>query len=345
MKKKTPNSSCRWSELPMDMLRQVLERLHFLDFHRAKIVCSSWYSCSKQSVRPKCGSPLLMLSLEEGGCVLYNPDEDRVYETTTRDFSGEERIGLPPLESLKGERFKVEVAGDKKFNVSLIEDTSRIVQDVEDLRGLLWVDDKNGDYVVVWQFECDEFVGYCKKEMVITVRLTHGSVLAWSYKAYVIWYSKVAKVGAKSEYERLRAIKVTSRSDSIVVKTSGEVLYVHSRSYETSTLERPRTFRVFKRDPKQVHPSTNDDTLAEVDSLGDEALFLDLGITVKVAADHIGIEPNSIYFTRGDRIRHNNVSCLDMCVYNLATKNINRFHVSPTWKSRMLSGYNADAPS
>ncbi|CAA7023339.1 unnamed protein product [Microthlaspi erraticum] len=133
-------------------------------------------------------------------------------------------------------------------------------------------------------------------------------------------------LSTKEEYERLRAIKVTSRSDSIVVKTSGEVLYVHSRSYETSTLERPRTFRVFKRDPKQVHPSTNDDTLAEVDSLGDEALFLDLGITVKVAADHIGIEPNSIYFTRGDRIRHNNVSCLDMCVYNLATKNINRFH-------------------
>ncbi|CAA7023340.1 unnamed protein product [Microthlaspi erraticum] len=148
MKKKTPNSSCRWSELPMDMLRQVLERLTVLDFYRAKIVCSSWYSCSKQAVRPKCGSPLLMLSLEEGGCVLYNPDEDRVYETTTRDFSGyrflansgkwflavdsrsklvivdvfsEERIGLPPLESLKGERFKVEVAGDKKFNVSLIE--------------------------------------------------------------------------------------------------------------------------------------------------------------------------------------------------------------------------------
>jgi hypothetical protein len=129
-------------------------------------------------------------------------------------------------------------------------------------------------------------------------------------------------LSTKEEYERLRAIKLTSRSDSIAVTTSGEVLYVHSRSYETSTLERPRTFRVFKRDPKELHPSTND-TLVEVDSLGDEALFLDLGITVKVAA--LGIEPNSIYFTRGDRIRHKKVSCLDMCVYSLATKTIKRF--------------------
>ncbi|CAA7025934.1 unnamed protein product [Microthlaspi erraticum] len=85
-------------------------------------------------------------------------------------------------------------------------------------------------------------------------------------------------------------------------------------------------FHVYKRDPEDLNPNTYDTRLVEVYSLGDEALFLDLGTTVKVAADHaLGIEPNSIYFTRGDRYRHKKVSCLDIGVFNLATKNIKRF--------------------
>uniref|UniRef100_A0A1J3E1B2 F-box protein n=1 Tax=Noccaea caerulescens TaxID=107243 RepID=A0A1J3E1B2_NOCCA len=342
---------------------------------------------STLNLRPKSGSPLLMLSLEEVGCRLYSPGEDMIYETKS-DFSGyrflansgkwflavdsrsklvivdvfsEERIDLPPLESIKGGRCKFEVAGDQKFNVRLINDTvffsSAMVEDVEDLRGLLWVDDKNGDYVVVWQFECSEFVGYCKKgdDHYREINTRKGprlelqglcDMVLKGYSLYVLTkrdfirhldlsggqdgFKDVSEnhrlpmwtpcLSTKEEYERLRAIKLISSTNSIAVTTSGEVLYVRSNAYETSTLERPRTFRVFKRDPKDLHPSTYDTRLVEVDSLGDEALILDLGFTVKV-----GIEPNSIYFTRGDRILHNKVSCLDMCVYNLATKTIKRF--------------------
>ncbi|KAG7530875.1 Reverse transcriptase zinc-binding domain [Arabidopsis thaliana x Arabidopsis arenosa] len=91
------------------------------------------------------------------------------------------------------------------------------------------------------------------------------------------------------------------------------------------TSESHRMFRLYKRDPKDLDPKTLDTWLLEVHSLGDEALFLDLGITVP--ADHtLGIEPNSIYFTRGDRIRHKESSCLDICVFNLITKTIKRFH-------------------
>ncbi|CAA7023341.1 unnamed protein product [Microthlaspi erraticum] len=334
-----------------------------------------------------------MLSLEEGGCRLYIPEEDRVYDTTKScDFSGyrflansgkwflavdsrsrlviidvfsEERIDLPPLGSIKGDFHKVEAAGDKKFDVMFIEHIgfcSGVIKTVEDLRGLLWVDDKSGEYVVVWQFEGHEFVGYCKKGddhyreiptkigvprdlQGINDMVLKGYSLYWFTKREFVrhldlsgedGYKDVSEnhrlpmwmptLGSKEECERLGAVKTIAGTINIAVTTSGEALYVHSKAYETSTLERPRTFHVYKRDPKDLHPSTNDTRLLELDSLGDEALFLDLGITVKVEAHHtIGIEPNYIYFTRGDRNRRRRVSCLDICVYNLATKTNKRF--------------------
>ncbi|CAL9231527.1 unnamed protein product, partial [Arabidopsis halleri] len=39
----------------------------------------------------------------------------------------------------------------------------------------------------------------------------------------------------------------------------------------------------------------------------------------------LGIEPNSIYFTRDDRIRYQKRSCPDICVFNLETKTLKRF--------------------
>ncbi|CAA7025933.1 unnamed protein product [Microthlaspi erraticum] len=371
----------RWSELPTDMLTSLLERLSVVDFQRSKLVCSNWYLCSKQTVRPKHGPPLLMLSLEEDGCVLYSPDEDRVYETTTNsDFLGyrflassgkwflvgdslsklyiidvfsEERIDLPPLESTEGGPFRLERKGAKEFNEESVIingcNTCRIV-DHEDLRGVLWVDDKNGDYVVVWQFGgSDEYLGFCKKgddryreiPTRIGVQGLDDMVLK-GYNLYVLTsrhYIRHLDLSRQDgfkdvsenhmfplrlpnvswdEYARLRANKVISSNRCIAVTTSGEVLYVITIACETSMI-----FHVYKRDPKDLDPNTHDTRLVHVDSLGDEALFLDLGITVKVAADHtLGIEPNSIYFTRGDRIRRKKVTCLDLCVYNLATKTI-----------------------
>ncbi|CAA7023338.1 unnamed protein product [Microthlaspi erraticum] len=358
--KKNPNS-CRWSELPMDMLRQVLERLSVLDLHRAKIVCSSWYLCSKQTVRQKSGSPLLMLSPEEGGCVLYNPDEDRVYKTTKSEFSGyrflgssgkwflvvdsrsklyiidlfsEERIDLPPLESIKDGLYSVERLGDRVFMVRLVKNYSGVlVQAVEDLRGVLWVDDKSGEYVVVWQFESNGFLGFCKKgddhyreiTTCIGVRRELQGLCHMVLKGYSLYVLTSRKYIRQLDLSGQDGFKDVSEKHSIAVTTSGEALYVRSKAYETSTLERLRTFHVFKRDPKDLDPSTKDTRLVELDSLGDEALFLDLGVTVK--ADHsLGVEPNSIYFTLGDRIHHNKVPCMDICVYNHGTKNIKRFH-------------------
>ena len=119
------------------------------------------------------------------------------------------------------------------------------------------------------------------------------------------------------------AYKPISVGEHIVVPTSGEPLFLYTRAYEP-TSGRPRIFRLYKRDAKDLEPNT---FLVEVDSLGDVALFVDLGITVP-ADRTLGIEPNSIYFTRDDRLFNHtkrSTPCIDVCVYNLATKTIKPF--------------------
>ncbi|XP_010424705.1 PREDICTED: F-box protein At2g14500-like [Camelina sativa] len=121
-----------WSNLPLDIIISLFELLSFVDFHRAKMVCSNWYSVSKQTVPRKIGSLWLMLFPDDGtDCVLYNPYEEvMVYRRAAGRnstsgsrflaccgkwflmldsrsrlyiidvFSTGNRIDLPPLESL-----------------------------------------------------------------------------------------------------------------------------------------------------------------------------------------------------------------------------------------------------
>ncbi|KAG7571964.1 hypothetical protein ISN44_As09g003610 [Arabidopsis suecica] len=347
--------------------------------------------CAKAPrVDPKSGSPMLLLSREERGIRLCKPDEDMFYEMTT-DFSGyrflassgkwflvvdsrsdlyiidvfsDERIRLPPLESIKGGLYMVERVGSNEFKVTLIRgifNGSCSVQTTKYLRGLLWVDDKNGDFVVVWQFEEGQFLGFCKKgdlhyrdiPIRVDVRREFRGLKDVVLKGYNL-YSLVTRsfirhldLSGQDGFKDVSVIprfpmwkpytprvdfgvteikKVISFSDSIAVTTSGEVLLVFTKAYEPFC-ERSRIFRVYKRDPKELDPNTYDTRLVEMESIGDEALFFDLGITVP--ADHtLGIEPNSIYFTRNDRFGHKNISipCLiDICVYNIATRTIKRF--------------------
>ena len=102
---------------------------------------------------------------------------------------------------------------------------------------------------------------------------------------------------------------------SIVVTTSGDVLVVQNNLYETNIENRKS---IFKKDPK-ANPKEHYN-LVEIDSLGDEeAMLLDLGVTVP------GIEPNSIYFTRHDRVFLRKHLKLDICVFNLETKTLKSF--------------------
>lgn len=53
---------------------------------------SNWYLCSKQTLRPKFRSPLVILCPKEGGCRLYNPEKDMVYVAKS-DLSGYQFLG------------------------------------------------------------------------------------------------------------------------------------------------------------------------------------------------------------------------------------------------------------
>ncbi|CAL9216456.1 unnamed protein product [Arabidopsis halleri] len=189
--------------------------------------------------------------------------------------------------------------------------------------------------------------------MIITARFQHSSVFRGSYEVYTIWYLKVTIFTSLSgqdedgfkdvsekhrlpmwkpsmtmkERESMKQKKSIPSNKGIAVTRAGQVLLVYT--YDLGTSESHRMFYLYKRDPKDLDPKTLDTRLLDVHSLGDEALFLDLGITVP--ADHtLGIEPNSIYFTRGDRIRHKESSIEVKLDFGLSLimdhQTIKRFH-------------------
>lgn len=389
----TPNSGS-WSELPMDILRFLLERLSFVDIHRAKMVCRNWYLCSKQTVRKRSESPLVMLSSEDD-CALFNPEEDRVYKTK-RYFSGtrflansgnwflvidsgsnlyiehafseKKRINLPPLESIKSDQFSLKRVGEEEFNERRVGCflEKGFSQMVKDLRGLLWVDEgKEEEYTVAWFFDKGaEYIAFCKngEDYYRTVPTRKGVHFMSQGISDMVLRGDFLYVYTTRRYVRLLDLsgqegfrEVTKRSFilpflpaspqnwdeityadrlkvsyNIAVTRSGDVLLVESILFKASRSEilPRRMFHLYKTDP---NPDSDDilygENLSfEVHSLGDEALLLDSGITVP-ADPTLGIEPNSIYFTRHDRVRNfvQEPSCPDICVFNLATKKLTRF--------------------
>ncbi|XP_019097437.1 PREDICTED: probable F-box protein At5g25300 [Camelina sativa] len=289
-------SSGRWSELPTDILRSVLEQ-------------------------------------DGTGCRLYNPEEDSIYGTK-RDFSGtrflansgnwflvldsrsnlyimdvfsEKMIHLPPLESIKGGHFSLERVGDKIFSEN----------------------EKKEEYVVVWFFGMvSKYIAYCKngedhyrdiptrtnvpRELRgLSDIVLHGGDSLYIFTARqlirkLVFFGQEGFMDVyKSDTLLLRKVTLDHISggrfhSSIAVTTAGEVLLVQNFFYE---ITRYRNFRVFKKDPNPDPDAIIDDPnhIVEVHSLGDEALLLDLGITVW------------------------NCSCMDICVFSLATKKLKRF--------------------
>uniref|UniRef100_A0A0D3A5L3 KIB1-4 beta-propeller domain-containing protein n=2 Tax=Brassica TaxID=3705 RepID=A0A0D3A5L3_BRAOL len=109
-----------------------------------------------------------------------------------------------------------------------------------------------------------------------------------------------------------------SCDSSIAVTTSGQVLLVESDPCNRTC------FRLYKKNPDIENPDLFGHTVTEVYSLNGEALLLDLGYTVP-ANKALGIEPDSIYFIRHYRPCQCASPDLDICVFNLATKSLDRY--------------------
>ncbi|CAH8275752.1 unnamed protein product [Arabidopsis lyrata] len=166
-----------WSELPLDLLNLVFERLRFADFQRAKSVCSSWFSVSTTVTKNQI--PLLILFPEDdnnSSCTLFNPEEkDRLYKTqdlgvgfaksVCRATYGSwllmqdskynlyilnlftrERIELPSVESQLG-MVKVERIIDDGFHI--IQD-ERKSEDMSIRSPVFCIDEESKDYLVLW---------------------------------------------------------------------------------------------------------------------------------------------------------------------------------------------------
>lgn len=316
-----------------------------------------------------------MLFPNDGGCVLYNPKEGKM-ERSLGDFSGyrflansgnwclvldseydlsiinvfsKETIPLPSLEKNNsttsiirrvGSTNRFERVGSHGYFDELSSDV---------VRGLLWVDEKGEDHVVVWLFDLPghAFISFCKKgdthytDIPLfhpTLRRSHyldglSEMVLKEKRLYITSDARFVRVldlsGEQGTFQEGKPFPMLSRHDgfwdsSIAVTTSGEVLLIEKATDPDSLNE---FFRVYKLDPdlKNLDIDSCCHTVVEVNSLDGEALLLDLGFTVPADDTLGGLEPNSIYFTRHFRPCRCRCRPLDICVYNLATKTLKRF--------------------
>ncbi|XP_006403292.2 F-box protein At5g25290 [Eutrema salsugineum] len=273
------------------------------------------------------------------------------------DVFSKDRIGLPPLESVVSNFSALKRVGDRDREfIWELTDGTVFNAFSDEIRASLWVDEKAEELALVWFFDAPAgFLCFYKKgndhynlipvgQFGIPKMLTglHGLVLR-GYRLYILTTRSFVRVIDFSRQEGFEELTGSDPSPtfsplgysckfSIVVTTAGEVLLVTNTVFERSE----RVFHVYKKD-SNADPEDYMPDLLEVHSLGDEALLLDLGITVS-ANPTLGIKPNSIYFTRNDLIRYG-TSCdrarvlppyeVDICVFNLTTKTLEPFPAPP----------------
>ncbi|CAH8386354.1 unnamed protein product [Eruca vesicaria subsp. sativa] len=331
-----------WSELCPELVRCVFERLSFTHLKRGRSVCSSWRTALRGCVPKGNQIPWLILfpnnnENNSSSCVLYVPDDrDKTYKTRDLglDFVKSScvatygswllmfgtRCNLYILNPLSGERIYLP--------------TNDRYQRPQELVACLWIDDTSKDYLVVCKM--DYALIFTKKGNRSWQRVSEGmsyKKMAYehtSQKLYVrryynlpleVWSlsgddpqqifgdyprdgeyalrdflpdrSKDEELYLKEEEYYLEEC-VSSRRYLAISTVSGQVLKV------VNVLQKSKRwlFRVYK-----MHPFER--TWEVVDSLGDEALILDMGITVVATKDISGIKKNSIYFSGLDNGRKN----------------------------------------
>ncbi|KAG7658759.1 hypothetical protein ISN44_As01g057190 [Arabidopsis suecica] len=259
------------------------------------------------------------------------------------DVFSDKTIPLPSLESIASDTSKITRVGDRVFEKEI--DDGHVYRELSSdvVRGLLWVDESGTDYVVVWFFDLPghSYISFCKKgdthytDIPLFFRDAHfldglSYMVLGRYSLYISTSRRFVKVldlsGPQGFFKDItegnKPFSMLSRyqswDSSIAVTTSGEVLLVESNPWQRDC------FRVYKYDPNVELPDYACHTVLEVDSLGGEALLLDLGFTMP-ANDTLGIEPDSIYFTRHYRPCQLSPRDLDICVFNLVTKTLKRF--------------------
>ncbi|XP_019090644.1 PREDICTED: putative F-box protein At5g14160 [Camelina sativa] len=370
-KRQALNSRRRhWSELPEDVIRLILGRLRCSDFHRARAVCSAWYSVWGECVPIPNQVPWLILFPDPAqcrrSCIMYNPqEEENVY--TIQDLGVDpclascgtwllmsdprlnlylvnvltlDRINLVPIESQRDQLFS-EPPGWYKYVPGRHFASKAEMIGFTPGKAVLWVDEKTKNYVVACSWGENGYTAFCRKgdcewrripplvgcsDMVLKDRKLYiyyedGSIGISDLKfptkaAHILQLYPPFRfhLGALSFPPR-RGAHLPDFIDwktNLVITISGDFLMV------ASVLKRRDLswhFRVYKFN------SANNDWEQTV-SLGDQAVILDLGITVLASSDIQGITRNSIYFSGLPS------SQKDVFVFNLSSQRIQRLSAS-----------------
>ncbi|KAL9287701.1 putative F-box protein [Arabidopsis thaliana] len=363
----TPNS---WSELPLDLLTAVFERLSYANFQRAKSVCSSWHSGSRQSVPIQI--PWLILFPEydnNNSCTLFNPEEkgqvykmkdlgvefsksvctatygswllmrDPLYNLYILNLFTHERVNLPPFESQLG-MVKIERTIYDWFHSTLHYNGKEYHKRIRILSTVFWIDEKTKDYVVIWGLG-SSCVVYSKKgdkcwnqipetsnchHMVYKDHKLYFSTSTYKYEFRIFDFSREIPQQIFQGYVIMQGLTLNRHrgqpgypfatiDTKLVVTVTGDVLKV-DRIVEKET----RICRFF--DVYKVYSSGSYKKYEKVESLGDEAILLDLGITM-LANDTVGLLGNSIYFS-GTHTKSKVIN--DTFIFSLETQKMDPVH-------------------
>ncbi|KAL1206136.1 putative F-box protein [Cardamine amara subsp. amara] len=357
-----------WSKLCPDLLRSIFESLSCLDFHRARTVCSNWYYVSRT-----CPLYPWRIVFRGKNSVLFDPIQDKIYTKNLLgiDFSkthclasygnwilivdsrldfhilnvfSRERINLPSLESsLRGDRpFKFIRNDEFEFFLDLYGTKFQVTWD--DFRfgktAVLWVNGRNGDFVVSWVIKQFYIVSYKKignvedddKRWAITC--TQCEDMAYKdNKLYVYTFDHYINILDFSGDYPIETIEenpylshpfgfvYTTYKLKVAVTNSGEVLIV------LSLRELKKKFCIFK-----LNLEIGD--WGRVESLGDEMLIFGHGVTIRAPVKDIsggGLKSDSICFLDGDHLSDSYLTMMrqPLCgVFDLAASTI-------TWHTRL----------
>lgn len=317
---KTCNDS-RQPILCTDLIRWILERLSFVDFHRARCVSSGWYLASKSCIgvtNPT--TPWIILFTKEEqlennnvSCKLFDPRDHSCYTVRDLGFDFARSCCLASSGSWflmllhrtdfylfnMFTRQKIPLPSMESIDDSDATSSSGESSDVRSIgSAVLWVDEESRDYLVVWSY--NSFFAYHKRGdnnerwKLLKPLKSEGCIdmVFKQGKLYVLTVTRSVTVfdflggDSPTECEITPPPRWCRQGllNNIALTLSGEVLLI-----ESIVTQKGRCFfDIFRRDPKR-----KDDWIF-IDSVGEEALLLDQGITV-AAKD--GVMTNCIYFS------------------------------------------------
>ncbi|KAG7558642.1 hypothetical protein ISN45_Aa05g002820 [Arabidopsis thaliana x Arabidopsis arenosa] len=300
-----------WSNLCHDLLRPILESLSTIDFHRAKTVCSDWYSVWKTCVkRPLCP---WQITHQGNSMKLFDPKEDKIHKIAgLSDFSYYmASYGNWLLMVHSGLDFYIlNLLTCKRINLPSI--THRSIVGFE-RSAVLWINERTEDYFVAFISNQHYLFSHKKgddKNMNWNLYDTKVGLFDMAYKnsnLYLYTLDHDIKIlDFSGDFPKVEGMKNPYRvryfvqpleyiwKRKIVIPNSGEVLIILSLKKEIH--EKKFLFYIFKMNLESSQ-------WERVYSIGEnEMIIFGHGVTIRAPVQDVGdgIKSDSICFVEND---------------------------------------------